>query len=101
MRVGRFSRKINLSPVTMSETARVLFVGHDAADATVLEVVLAKELPDVTVAHVADPISFGREIERGEFHLVVVDAAVSWADATSLLVEVRSRKQAASVVLGT
>lgn len=100
MRIDRDSRKI-FSPVTMSEQARVLFVGHDSADAAILEVVLAKELPDATVAHVADPISFGREIERGEFHLVVVDAAVSWADATSLLVEVRSRKPAASVVVLT
>ena len=44
-------------------------MGHDPADALLLEVVLARDLPSAVVVHAGDPVSFGREIERGHFIL--------------------------------
>ena len=83
----------------MKTRARVLFVGQDTADATLLELVLAREMPGAEVEHIADAVAFGREIERGDFDLVVCDERFDWGGATRVLFEVRSRRPQATVVV--
>ena len=60
-------------------------MGHDPADALLLEVVLARDLPSAVVVHAGDPVSFGREIERGHFDLIVCDEQLDWTDGTAVL----------------
>ncbi len=83
----------------MKSNPRVLFVGHDPADASLLELVLANDLPSAEVVHIRDPVSFGREIERADFDLVVCDERLDWTDGTGVLLEVGSRRPAVPVVI--
>ena len=83
----------------MKTSARVLFVGQDSADATLVELVLAREMPGAEVVHIADAVAFGREIERGDFDLVVCDESFEWGGATRVLFEVRRRQPHATVVV--
>ena len=83
----------------MKSNPRVLFVGHDPADASLLELVLARDLPSAEVVHIGDPVSFGREIERAHFDLVVCDERLDWTDGTGVLLEVGSRRPAVPVVI--
>jgi signal transduction histidine kinase len=83
----------------MKPRVRVLFVGGDRADATVLGLVLDRELAGATVAHVEDPVTLGREVERGEFDLVVCDDRLRWCGAPRVLSEVRSRRPAVPVLI--
>ncbi len=85
----------------MRPRARVLYVGHDSADASLLGIVLAAELPGTEVVHVDDPVRFGREIERGDFHLVVCDERLDWCGAARVLVEVQGSRPEARVVVLT
>lgn len=83
----------------MKSRARVLFVGREPADAALLELVLAREVPAVELVHVGDPVSFGRELERGRFDLLVCDEQLDWARSTTVLVESRRRCPGATVVI--
>ena len=83
----------------MKSNPRVLFVGHDAADASLLELVLARDLPAAEVVHTGDPVSFGREIERGRFDLIVCDERLDWTDGTAVLLELGSRSPAVPLVI--
>ena len=83
----------------MKSNPRVLFVGHDPADASLLELVLARDLPSAKVVHISDPVSFGRESERADFDLVVCDERLDWTDGTGLLLEVGRRHPAVPVVI--
>ncbi|MDX1642978.1 MAG: ATP-binding protein [Thermoanaerobaculia bacterium] len=83
----------------MKSRVRVLFVGPEPADASLLELVLGREHPTAEVVHVANPMSFGRELERGEFDLLVCDEALDWARSTTVLVEARRRCPSATVVI--
>jgi signal transduction histidine kinase len=83
----------------MKPRVRVLFVGEDTADATVLGLVLDRELPGAVVAHVGDPVTLGREVERGEFDLVVCDDRLRWCGAPRVLSEVRSLRPSVPVLI--
>ncbi len=83
----------------MKSNPRVLFVGHDPADASLLELVLARDLPSTEVVHVGDAVSFGREIERAGFDLVVCDERLDWTDGTGILLELGSRHPSIPVVI--
>ena len=72
---------------------------HDPADALLLEVVLARDLPSAVVVHAGDPVSFGREIERGHFDLIVCDEQLDWTDGTAVLLEVGSCSPAVPLVI--
>ena len=69
------------------------------ADASLLELVLARDLPSVEVVHISDPVSFGRESERADFDLVVCDERLDWTDGSGVLLEVGSRRPAVQVVI--
>lgn len=83
----------------MRSHARVLFVGREPADASLLELIFTNEIPSIELVHVADPVSFGRELERGEFDLLVCDEELDWARPTTVLMESRRRCPAAGVVI--
>ncbi len=83
----------------MKSNPRVLFVGHDPADASLLELVLTHDLPSAEVAHISDPVSFGREIERADFDLVVCDERLDWTDGTGVLLQIESRRPSVPVVI--
>ena len=83
----------------MKSNPRVLFVGRDPADALLLEVVLARDLPSTEVVHAGDPVSFGREIERAHFDLIVCDERLDWTDGTAVLLEVGSRSPKVPLVI--
>ena len=71
--------------MVMKSNPRVLFVGHDSADATLLELVLVRDLPSAEVVHIGDPVALGREIERSSFDLVVCDEGLDWMDSNLVL----------------
>lgn len=83
----------------MRSRARVVFVGAEPADASLLELVLGRELPSAEIVHVANPVSFGRELERGDFDLLICDEALDWARSTTVLVEARRRCPNCTVVV--
>jgi signal transduction histidine kinase len=85
----------------MKNKPRVLFVGRDASDAALLDVVFERDAPDCEVVHVGDPITFGREIERADFDLVVCEDGLEWIGGPGVLVEVRARRPSATVVVLT
>ena len=85
----------------MKPAARVLFIGQDSADASLLDLVFAREDPDVEVAHLTDAVGFGRELERDDFDLVVCDERFDWGSAASVLAEVRARRPHVTVVVLT
>ena len=75
--------------MVMKSNPRVLFVGHDSADATLLELVLVRDLPSAEVVHIGDPVALGREIERSSFDLVVCDEGLDWMDSNLVLLACR------------
>lgn len=83
----------------MKSNPRVLFVGSEAADASLVEIVLERAYPNAEVVHVGDPVLFGRELERADFDLVVCDERLDWIGGLGVLVEVRARRPGASVVV--
>ena len=85
--------------MVMKSNPRVLFVGHDSADATLLELVLVRDLPSAEVVHIGDPVALGREIERSSFDLVVCDEGLDWMDSNLVLLEVRIRRPTSPVVI--
>jgi signal transduction histidine kinase len=85
----------------MTPAARVLFIGQDAADASLLTLVLARDLPGTEVAHLTDAVAFRRELERADFDLVVCDERFGWGTAARVLLEARRRRPQATVVVLT
>lgn len=87
--------------MAMKSNPRVLFVGSDAADASLVEIVLERAHPSAEIVHVADPVLFGRELERADFDLVICDEHLDWIGSLGVLVEVRACRPGASVVVLT
>lgn len=85
----------------MNPRARVLYIGRDAADASLLDLVLSREVPGTEVVHVTDAVAFGREIERADFDMVVCDERFDWGTAAWVVPEVRGRRPGVSVAVLT
>ena len=54
-----------------SATKRMLLVDDDPIDRDLARVVLERELPDLEIVEISDPVGFGEALVRGGFDIVL------------------------------
>ena len=84
-----------------SATKRVLLVDDDPIDRDLARVVLERELPDLEIVEISDPVGFGEALVRGGFDIVLTEYRLGYTDGLAILGTVKSRYPNCPVVMFT
>ncbi len=75
----------------MTDPVRLLIVGDNADDRSLMSLLLHRALDDVVVDEADGPIAFAEYLAGGRFTAAVVDEVLSWGDGPQVLGAIRRR----------
>lgn len=84
-----------------SAPMRLLVVEDDPMDITLIERMLAREFPEMSMVIVDDEREYARALEEGDFDVVITDLNLPWTDGLSVMRDVHERYPLCPVIMFT
>jgi PAS domain S-box-containing protein len=91
-------------PADPTQTGRrhgLLLIDDDPIDRELAKLIVRREMPDLEIVEITDPLGFGEALVRGNFDLVVTEYHLSYTDGLAILATVKSRYPECPVVMFT